>query len=184
MENSATSTLSQAGPSPAPCDSAGSCPSQLDFWRGPAQPGSPIDVRVPFPSLQAVKVFLEAHGIEYTIMIEDVQSLLDEEEEQMFAFQARAASTDTFNYATYHTLEEVRDLWATPQAPSCWSGWQSRGVCGTCPVFMWPGFHIAGLTAGWLMELLREASGSLEAIKAGLPSYPFLDLWLHGHAGG
>ncbi|XP_059567778.1 carboxypeptidase A1 [Myotis daubentonii] len=80
---------------------------QLDFWRGPAQPGSPVDVRVPFPSLQAVKVFLEAHGIEYTIMIEDVQSLLDEEEEQMFAFQARAASTDTFNYATYHTLDEI-----------------------------------------------------------------------------
>ncbi|XP_028381736.2 carboxypeptidase A1 [Phyllostomus discolor] len=80
---------------------------QLDFWRGPAQPGSPIDVRVPFPSIQAVKVFLEAHGIEYTIMIEDVQSLLDEEREQMFAFQARAASTDTFNYATYHTLEEI-----------------------------------------------------------------------------
>ncbi|XP_045711713.1 carboxypeptidase A1 [Phyllostomus hastatus] len=80
---------------------------QLDFWRGPAQPGSPIDVRVPFPSIQAVKVFLEAHDIEYTIMIEDVQSLLDEEQEQMFAFQARAASTDTFNYATYHTLEEI-----------------------------------------------------------------------------
>lgn len=63
---------------------------------------------MPFPSVQAVKVFLEAHGIEYTIMIEDVQSLLDEEQEQMFAFQAQATSTDTFNYATYHTLDEVR----------------------------------------------------------------------------
>ncbi|XP_039098996.1 carboxypeptidase A1 [Hyaena hyaena] len=80
---------------------------QLDFWRGPAQPGSPIDVRVPFPSIQAVKAFLEAHGLGYTIMIEDVQSLLDEEQEQMFAFQARARSTNTFNYATYHTLEEI-----------------------------------------------------------------------------
>lgn len=184
MGNSATNTLSQAGPSPARWDSAGSCPSQLDFWRGPAQPGSPIDVRVPFPSLQAVKVFLEAHGIEYTIMIEDVQSLLDEEEEQMFAFQARAASTDTFNYATYHTLEEVRDLRPCPQAPGSGSGWQSLGVRGTCPVFTWPGFHIAGLTAGRLVELLREASGCLEAIKAGLPSCFFSDLWLHGHAGG
>lgn len=41
-------------------------------------------------------------------MIEDVQSLLDEEKQQMSAFQARALSTDTFNYATYHTLDEVR----------------------------------------------------------------------------
>ncbi|XP_054420605.1 carboxypeptidase A1 [Pteronotus mesoamericanus] len=80
---------------------------QLDFWRGPSQPGSPIDIRVPFASIQAVKAFLETHGIEYTIMIEDVQALLDEEQEQMFAFQARAASTDTFNYATYHTLDEI-----------------------------------------------------------------------------
>ncbi|XP_058153342.1 carboxypeptidase A1 [Dasypus novemcinctus] len=80
---------------------------QLDFWRGPARPGSAVDVRVPFPSIQAVKIFLETHGISYTIMIEDVQRLLDEEQEQMFAFQARARSTDSFNYATYHTLEEI-----------------------------------------------------------------------------
>ncbi|XP_007524266.1 carboxypeptidase A1 [Erinaceus europaeus] len=83
---------------------------QLDFWRGPARPGSPIDVRVPLASLQAVKVFLEAHDISYTTMIEDVQSILDEEQEQMFAFQARARSTDDFNYATYHTLEEIYDF--------------------------------------------------------------------------
>lgn len=112
MGNSGADTLSRAGPFPARCDS-GSCPPQLDFWRGPAQPGSPIDVRVPFPSIQAVKVFLEARGLRYTIMIEDVQSLLDDEQEQMFASRSRARSTNTFNYATYHTLEEVRD----PGAP-------------------------------------------------------------------
>ncbi|XP_002752063.1 carboxypeptidase A1 isoform X1 [Callithrix jacchus] len=83
---------------------------QLDFWRGPAYPGSPIDVRVPFPSIQAVKVFLESHGISYEIMIEDVQSLLDEEQAQMFAFHSQPRSTDTFNYATYHTLEEIYDF--------------------------------------------------------------------------
>lgn len=103
-----------AGPCPAHRGGARSRPLQLDFWRGPGQPGSPIDVRVPFPSIQAVKAFLEAHGLGYTIMIEDVQSLLDEEQEQMFAFQARSRSTDTFNYATYHTLEEVRG----PRDPS------------------------------------------------------------------
>lgn len=97
-----------AGPAAAHHRDACPWPPQLDFWRGPGRPGSPIDVRVPLPSSQAVKVFLEAHGIGYTVMIEDVQSLLDEEQEQMFAFQAWARSTDTFNYATYHTLEEVR----------------------------------------------------------------------------
>ncbi|XP_020039394.2 carboxypeptidase A1 [Castor canadensis] len=83
---------------------------QLDFWRHPARPGIPIDVRVPFPSLQAVKIFLESHGISYEIMIKDVQLLLDEEQEQMATVQTRAASTDAFNYATYHTLEEIYDF--------------------------------------------------------------------------
>ncbi|XP_028929355.1 carboxypeptidase A1-like isoform X1 [Ornithorhynchus anatinus] len=80
---------------------------QLDFWRGPANPSSPIDVRVPFISIQAVKIFLESNGIQYSTMIEDVQMLLDEEQEQMLAFQSRARSTDTFSYATYHNLDEI-----------------------------------------------------------------------------
>lgn len=63
---------------------------------------------MPFDSIQAVKIFLESHDISYEIMIKDLQSLLDEEQEQMFAFRTQVQSTDTFNYATYHTLEEVR----------------------------------------------------------------------------
>ena len=82
---------------------------------------------MPFPSIQAVKVFLEARDIRYTVMIEDVQSLLDEEQEQMFASQSWARSTNTFNYATYHTLREVRDPGGRPpQAPSSSSDRQNR----------------------------------------------------------
>lgn len=47
--------------------------NQLDYWAAPAKPGLPVDIRVPFPSLQPVKIFLESNGIPYTIMIEDVQ---------------------------------------------------------------------------------------------------------------
>lgn len=150
------------GPSPARCDGAGACPPQLDFWRGPARPGSPIDIRVPFTRIQAVKVFLEAHGIKYTTMIKDVQSLLDEEQEQMFAFQARAASTKTFNFATYHTLEEVSGLWDHAHRPPnrLAEFGQRQGVRDTGCVSMWPGgsglwlFHVAGLTVGPLREQL------------------------------
>ncbi|XP_020857992.1 carboxypeptidase A1-like [Phascolarctos cinereus] len=83
---------------------------QLDFWRGPSYPSIPIDVRVPFPSVQSVKVFLEANGIKYSTMIEDVQLLLDEEQEEMLAFRSRARSTGTFSYTTYHTLEEIDEF--------------------------------------------------------------------------
>lgn len=46
---------------------------QLDFWLEPHGPGRPVDIRVPFPSLQPLKAHLEANGISYSIMIEDVQ---------------------------------------------------------------------------------------------------------------
>ncbi|XP_072255157.1 carboxypeptidase A2-like [Pyxicephalus adspersus] len=46
---------------------------QLDFWTEPANPSTPVDVRVPFSSLQSVKAYLEYNNIEYSIMIEDLQ---------------------------------------------------------------------------------------------------------------
>lgn len=34
---------------------------------------TPVDIRVPFHHLQSVKIHLESHDIEYSIMIEDLQ---------------------------------------------------------------------------------------------------------------
>uniref|UniRef100_A0A8C0EGE9 Carboxypeptidase A2 n=1 Tax=Bubo bubo TaxID=30461 RepID=A0A8C0EGE9_BUBBB len=46
---------------------------ELDFWINPSTPKLPVDVRIPANSLQEVKAFLESHGIEYSILIEDLQ---------------------------------------------------------------------------------------------------------------
>ncbi|XP_075199635.1 carboxypeptidase A1-like [Anomaloglossus baeobatrachus] len=78
---------------------------KLDFWQGPSRPERFIDIRVPFFSLQDVKVYLESNNIQYSIMIEDLQTLLDEEKRDMKI--GRAHSTDTFNYGTYHTFDEI-----------------------------------------------------------------------------
>ncbi|XP_069486220.1 carboxypeptidase A1-like [Ambystoma mexicanum] len=80
---------------------------QIDFWRGPAMPSLPVDMRVPFTSLQAVKVFLETNNIAYTIMIDDVQSLVDQEQEEIKISQIHEKSTRSFNFASYHTLDEI-----------------------------------------------------------------------------
>uniref|UniRef100_A0A8C4XZM7 Carboxypeptidase A1 n=1 Tax=Gopherus evgoodei TaxID=1825980 RepID=A0A8C4XZM7_9SAUR len=82
---------------------------QLDFWRGPGGQDVPIDVRVPFASLQAVKIFLESNGICYSILIDDLQvsALVDEEQTQMISHHFMPRSVETFNYASYHTLDEV-----------------------------------------------------------------------------
>ncbi|XP_038270959.1 carboxypeptidase A1-like [Dermochelys coriacea] len=80
---------------------------QLDFWRGPGGQDIPIDVRVPFASLQAVKIFLESNGIRYSILIDDLQTLVDEEQTQMIRQHFMPQSVETFNYASYHTLDEI-----------------------------------------------------------------------------
>ncbi|XP_069720378.1 carboxypeptidase A1-like [Phaenicophaeus curvirostris] len=82
---------------------------QLDFWLAPRTLGYPVDVRVPFPSLQPLKAHLEANGISYSIMIEDVQALVDHEKMEMLR-RSRShlpLSTSTFDYSSYHTLDEI-----------------------------------------------------------------------------
>ncbi|XP_008943759.1 PREDICTED: carboxypeptidase A2 isoform X2 [Merops nubicus] len=46
---------------------------KLDFWLNPSSPALPVDVRIPADNVQAVKGFLESYGIEYSILIEDLQ---------------------------------------------------------------------------------------------------------------
>ncbi|XP_040894202.1 carboxypeptidase A5 [Toxotes jaculatrix] len=82
---------------------------ELDFWMGVTTVAAPVDVRVPFHSLQSIKIYLETQDIEYSIMIEDLQMMLDEEQEEMdsAARVAEARNTDNFDFSTYHTLSEI-----------------------------------------------------------------------------
>ncbi|NWW78484.1 CBPA5 Carboxypeptidase, partial [Climacteris rufus] len=80
---------------------------QVDFWRHPSHPSHPVDLRVPFPSLQRVKNFLDSNSFSYSIMIEDVQKLLDEEKESMRKARSVKRSSRTFDFASYHTIDEV-----------------------------------------------------------------------------
>uniref|UniRef100_A0A3B4ZET8 Carboxypeptidase A1 n=1 Tax=Stegastes partitus TaxID=144197 RepID=A0A3B4ZET8_9TELE len=79
------------------------------FEGGVTGVATPVDVRVPIHRLQSVKIYLETQDIEYSIMIEDLQVMLDEEQEEMVS-AARAPeprNTDSFDYATYHTISEI-----------------------------------------------------------------------------
>ncbi|KAM5172674.1 carboxypeptidase A1 [Mantella aurantiaca] len=80
---------------------------QIDFWRGPANPNLPVDMRVPFPVLQNVKVFLESNNIEYSVMVEDIQELLDQEQREMKESKSRERISNSFSYSTYHKLDEI-----------------------------------------------------------------------------
>ncbi|CAM2098717.1 unnamed protein product [Caretta caretta] len=80
---------------------------QLDFWLRPSNPALPVDIRVPFPSLQAVKVFLESHHVEYSILLKDLQVIIEEEKQEMVNNQQRERGTSNFNYGAYHPLESI-----------------------------------------------------------------------------
>ncbi|XP_033883101.3 carboxypeptidase A1-like [Acipenser ruthenus] len=80
---------------------------QLDFWLHPANPELPVDIRVPFSNVQAVKVLLESSNIQYSVLIDDVQAVLDEEQQELEVNQGRERLTKSFNFAAYHKLETI-----------------------------------------------------------------------------
>ncbi|KAF5893478.1 carboxypeptidase A1-like, partial [Clarias magur] len=77
----------------------------------PADVSLPIDVRVPFDRLQDIRAFLMYHEIYYDIMIQDLQDVLEEEQREMLrAKSLQPRSTDDYNYASYHTLNEINSF--------------------------------------------------------------------------
>uniref|UniRef100_A0A8C6HQS2 Carboxypeptidase A5 n=1 Tax=Mus spicilegus TaxID=10103 RepID=A0A8C6HQS2_MUSSI len=82
-------------------------PQKVDFWRGPARPSLPVDMRVPFSELPSVKAYLKSHGLAYSVMIKDIQVLLDEERDAMAKSRRLERSTNSFSYSSYHTLDEI-----------------------------------------------------------------------------
>lgn len=108
-----------------PCIALAFYPFQLDFWRSPTIPGETAHVRVPFVSIQAVKVFLESQGIAYSIMIEDVQVFIP----QTLLVHMNWRSILFFSL---NTLCQGEDLWV-PQGPSCHRGYPAERVGRHCP---------------------------------------------------
>uniref|UniRef100_A0A672HQA6 Carboxypeptidase A1 n=1 Tax=Salarias fasciatus TaxID=181472 RepID=A0A672HQA6_SALFA len=70
---------------------------------------TPVDIRVPAHSLQSVKLYLETYEIGYSVMIEDLQAMLDEEQQEMdsAARSAEFFNTDSFDFSNYHTIDEI-----------------------------------------------------------------------------
>uniref|UniRef100_A0A3P8X0X3 Carboxypeptidase A1 n=1 Tax=Cynoglossus semilaevis TaxID=244447 RepID=A0A3P8X0X3_CYNSE len=83
--------------------------SELDFWTDVTDVAYPVDIRVPFDSLMVLKAHLMSQDIDYTIMIDDLQVMLDEEQQEMesAARLGQPRSTDTFDFSRYHNLNEI-----------------------------------------------------------------------------
>ncbi|KAI4570645.1 hypothetical protein MJT46_006162 [Ovis ammon polii x Ovis aries] len=80
---------------------------KLDLWKSPSTLGHPADVLVPSFSLREVKSFLEEHGLEYAVTVEDLQTVLDSEDRKLQRNVRQELSSNCFNYGAYHTLEAI-----------------------------------------------------------------------------
>ncbi|XP_077713469.1 carboxypeptidase A4 isoform X2 [Canis aureus] len=80
---------------------------KLNFWKSPSTFSRPVDVLVPSVSLQSVRSFLKSQGLEYSVTIEDLQALLDNEDEEMQHNEGQERSSNNFNYGAYHSLEAI-----------------------------------------------------------------------------
>ncbi|XP_072274757.1 carboxypeptidase O-like [Pyxicephalus adspersus] len=82
---------------------------RLDLWNPDRiediSVGREINVRVPSTYIQRTKENLGQQNISFTIMIEDVQKLID----RSFESQGRAStiSLETYDYTTYHPMDEI-----------------------------------------------------------------------------
>ncbi|XP_051031807.1 carboxypeptidase A4 [Phodopus roborovskii] len=80
---------------------------KLNVWKSPSTFDRPVDILVPSVSLLPVKSFLKSQGLDYSVTIEDLQALLDNEDEEMRHNEGQERSGDAFNYGSYHSLEAI-----------------------------------------------------------------------------
>lgn len=80
---------------------------QLDFWLHPVSTELPVDIRVPSSILSSVKSYLQTHSISFSVIIDDLQELLDKENAEMKMNQMKERSTKSFNFGAYHTLDSI-----------------------------------------------------------------------------
>ncbi|XP_017495867.3 carboxypeptidase A4 isoform X2 [Manis javanica] len=80
---------------------------KLNFWKSHSTFSRSVDVLVPSVSLQPVKSFLKSQHLEFSVTIEDLQALLDNEDEEMQHNEGQERSSNTFNYGAYHSLEAI-----------------------------------------------------------------------------
>ncbi|NP_001002217.1 carboxypeptidase A4 precursor [Danio rerio] len=81
--------------------------SGLDFWTHGFSTERPVDVRVPHASLYAVKDFLKENNIPFTVMINNVQDLLDEQKAEMVSNAETERNAKIFDFAAYHDLDTI-----------------------------------------------------------------------------
>lgn len=76
----------------------------LDVWAEPSEPGHNADIRVPKDNLEIVKAMLTKNNIKFSVMVKDVEELLNEEE----ASNYKMSFASYFDYTKYNQWSEIK----------------------------------------------------------------------------
>merc|ERR1712209_42582 len=79
--------------------------TNLDFWRE-AAPGQSADVMVPTRMMKTVTDWLKTHNIQFEVMVEDVQSLIEETKPK----NASSRSGGKMDWSDYYPHEDLNTL--------------------------------------------------------------------------
>jgi len=83
----------------------------VDFWREPA-PGQMADLMVKGGQVESVRRWLEQHNIEYSVMVENVQSLVDQSRRDMFSSRNKVKSntSSAMDWEDYQPLDVLNSF--------------------------------------------------------------------------
>ncbi|XP_063053824.1 carboxypeptidase A2-like [Engraulis encrasicolus] len=80
---------------------------ELDFWTHPVSTELTVDIHVPYVALTPMKEYLTENNIPFSVMINNLQELVDEEAAEMTMSNEMERSSKAFDFGTYHTLESI-----------------------------------------------------------------------------
>ncbi|XP_041469205.1 carboxypeptidase B-like [Lytechinus variegatus] len=113
--------------------------NEIDVWKEPSKVGHPVDIMIPPRTTDSEDLVSLATdtGISTTVMIQDVQKLIDNEISSR-SLPQRSMSTG-FDYTTYHTYDEIEkwiddianqysDLVSVDEVSSTYEGKIIRGI--------------------------------------------------------
>lgn len=78
----------------------------IDVWRGVSQPGENVDVHIAERDVERIKEQLNKMGISHSVMIDNLQSIV--EEENKLIYQQQNAYWGAFNYEKYNPYSAIK----------------------------------------------------------------------------
>ena len=81
----------------------------IDFWREPA-PGQSADLMLAPGTVDSVSAWLRSHGVEHSVMVDNVQTLVTESQVRNISSRSRSVAGYSMNWDDYHQVDVINEF--------------------------------------------------------------------------